>query len=84
MTICHVIQVRDLGGNAVLGYQLHFDIEGDSGIVARAYGTACMVTPTSEVNPPEQRRVDLDRSVIHVSRHMAHLPPSCRHIAQSM
>jgi hypothetical protein len=32
MTICRVIQVRDLGGNAVLGYQLHFDMKGDSGI----------------------------------------------------
>ena len=25
-----------LGGNAVLGYRQHFDVEGDSGIVARA------------------------------------------------
>jgi hypothetical protein len=33
-------KVRALGGNAILGYQQHFDIEGDSGIVGRAYGTA--------------------------------------------
>ena len=33
-------KVRRMGGNAVLGYQQHFDLEGDSGIVARAYGTA--------------------------------------------
>ena len=34
-----VSQARALGGNAVLGYQQHFDFEGDSGVVARAYGT---------------------------------------------
>ena len=33
-------KVRAVGGNAVLGYQQHFDVEGDSGIVGRAYGTA--------------------------------------------
>ncbi len=32
-------QARALNGNAVLGYQQHFDFEGDSGVVARAYGT---------------------------------------------
>jgi hypothetical protein len=31
----------ELGGNAILGYSVHFDVEGASGIVARAYGTAC-------------------------------------------
>ncbi|CAM9214727.1 unnamed protein product, partial [Discosporangium mesarthrocarpum] len=36
-------KVLDMGCNAVLGYQQDFDIEGDSGIVARAYGTACVV-----------------------------------------
>ena len=44
-------KVRTLGGNAVLGHRQHFDIEGDSGIVARAYGTACrveLVKPFSE------------------------------------
>jgi hypothetical protein len=32
-------KVLELGGNAVIGYSSHFDIE--SGLVARAYGTAC-------------------------------------------
>lgn len=36
-------QVLDLGCNAVLAYQQDFDVEGDSGIVARAYGTACVI-----------------------------------------
>ena len=32
-----------MGGNAVLAYQPAFDVEGDSGVVARACGTACLV-----------------------------------------
>ena len=36
-----------MGGNAVLGYCMNFDVEGDSGIVARAYGTACCICPSS-------------------------------------
>jgi C2 domain len=32
-------QVQAKGGNAVLGYHQSFDVEGDSGIVARTYGT---------------------------------------------
>ena len=33
-----------MGANAVLGYHHEFDIEGDSGIVSRGYGTACVVS----------------------------------------
>ena len=41
---CHRLRkVLDLGCNAVLAYQQDFDVEGDSGIVARAYGTACVI-----------------------------------------
>uniref|UniRef100_H3HDG8 C2 domain-containing protein n=1 Tax=Phytophthora ramorum TaxID=164328 RepID=H3HDG8_PHYRM len=35
----------ELGGNAVLAYKQFFDVEGDSGLVARACGTACYITP---------------------------------------
>ncbi|KUF90839.1 Amino Acid-Polyamine-Organocation (APC) Family [Phytophthora nicotianae] len=34
----------ELGGNAVLAYKQFFDVEGDSGLVARACGTACYIT----------------------------------------
>ena len=34
-------KVLDMGGNAVLGFGIHFDLEGTSGLVVRAYGTAC-------------------------------------------
>ena len=36
-------KVLEAGGNAVLGYSSHFDIEGTSSLVARAYGTACIL-----------------------------------------
>lgn len=29
-----------MGGNAVVGYHQHFDIEGEFGVVVRAIGTA--------------------------------------------
>ncbi|KDO21387.1 hypothetical protein SPRG_13700 [Saprolegnia parasitica CBS 223.65] len=44
-------KAMELGGNAVLGYRQFFDVEGDSGMVARACGTACFILPT-EKNPP--------------------------------
>jgi len=42
-------KVLELGGNAVLAFKQHLDIEGDSGLVARAYGTAALVVPTPEL-----------------------------------
>jgi hypothetical protein len=38
-------KVLELGGNSVLGYHQDFDLEGESGqgIVARGYGTACLL-----------------------------------------
>jgi uncharacterized protein YbjQ (UPF0145 family) len=36
-------KVLDMGGNAVLGFVLSFDMEGDSGIVARVFGTCVLV-----------------------------------------
>ncbi len=38
-----------MGGNAVLGFRQALDVEGDSGIVARAYGTAALIVRTSEI-----------------------------------
>ncbi|CAJ1956513.1 unnamed protein product [Cylindrotheca closterium] len=35
--------VLERGGNAVLGYHQNFDMEGDSGIVARSYGTCVRI-----------------------------------------
>lgn len=41
--------VLDMGGNAVLGYKQTFDVEGDSGIVARSYGTCVCLERTDAV-----------------------------------
>eukprot|EP01133_Synstelium_polycarpum_P017539 gene17539-20929_t len=41
-------KVLEMGGNAVLGYKQHFDLEGDSGIVARGYGTAVTLRKVGE------------------------------------
>ncbi|XP_063712159.1 C2 domain-containing protein 5-like [Symsagittifera roscoffensis] len=41
----------DLGANAVLGYQQFFDIEGDTGVVVRGFGTA--VKRVQEVAGPK-------------------------------
>jgi hypothetical protein len=37
-------KVLEMGGNAVLGYCQTFDVEGDSGLVARSYGTCVLIT----------------------------------------
>ncbi|KAF5405278.1 C2 domain-containing protein 5 [Paragonimus heterotremus] len=34
------LKVLNLGGNSVIGYQLHFDLEGETGVVVRGIGTA--------------------------------------------
>lgn len=34
------LKVLDIGGNSVIGYQLHFDLEGETGVVVRGIGTA--------------------------------------------
>ena len=40
-------KVIEAGGNAVLGYHAQFDMEGSSGLVARAYGTSCRLLKVS-------------------------------------
>lgn len=75
------ITVQDLGGNAVLGYRQHFDLEGDSGkgIVARGYGTACILSreAPSEITPkisPSPSSVEVMVSVIV---HILNIDESC-------
>lgn len=56
----HAPQVIEAGGNAVLGYMSQFDVEGDSGIVARAYGTACRILKVQPVDPRNYTVMELD------------------------
>uniref|UniRef100_A0A8C8MDC0 C2 domain-containing protein 5 n=1 Tax=Oncorhynchus tshawytscha TaxID=74940 RepID=A0A8C8MDC0_ONCTS len=52
------LKVLEMGGNAVVGYLQCFDLEGESGLVVRAIGTACTLdklipgTEIKEILPP--------------------------------
>lgn len=49
------LKALDLGGNAVVGYKQSFDLEGESGIVARGIGTAVTLVkllPTTSIIEP--------------------------------
>ena len=51
-------KVLEMGGNAVLGYHQNFDFEGDSGLVARTYGTCVLLQRNETVqiaNDPGRR-----------------------------
>uniref|UniRef100_A0A667Z687 C2 calcium dependent domain containing 5 n=1 Tax=Myripristis murdjan TaxID=586833 RepID=A0A667Z687_9TELE len=52
------LKVLEMGGNAVVGYLQCFDLEGESGLVVRAIGTACTLdklTPASNAcNSPSK------------------------------
>lgn len=43
-------KVLEMGGNAVMSYYQSFDMEGDSGIVARAFGTCALIE--NKLNEP--------------------------------
>ncbi|XP_023672517.1 C2 domain-containing protein 5 isoform X11 [Paramormyrops kingsleyae] len=43
------LKVLEMGGNAVLGYLQCFDLEGESGLVVRAIGTACTLDKLSSL-----------------------------------
>ncbi|XP_062605491.1 C2 domain-containing protein 5-like isoform X6 [Saccostrea cucullata] len=46
------VKVAELGGNAVIGYCQCFDLEGESGIVARGIGTGVTLVRPSQLMPP--------------------------------
>nr|XP_055029854.1 C2 domain-containing protein 5 isoform X9 [Misgurnus anguillicaudatus] len=50
------LKVLEMGGNTVVGYLQCFDLEGETGLVVRAIGTACTLEkistlPTTNTNP---------------------------------
>ncbi|XP_016339116.1 C2 domain-containing protein 5 isoform X13 [Sinocyclocheilus anshuiensis] len=45
------LKVLEMGGNAVVGYLQCFDLEGESGLVVRAIGTACTLEKISSTLP---------------------------------
>jgi C2 domain len=56
--------VLEMGGNTVLGYHQNFDVEGDSGIVARTYGTCVLLER-------KHRILQVPRAVLSSSSHGA-------------
>jgi len=58
-------KVLEMGGNAVLGYHQNFDFEGDSGLVARTFGT-CVLIQRKEmvklINNPNHRATQTNPS----------------------
>ncbi|KAM3609361.1 uncharacterized protein V6R79_013625 [Siganus canaliculatus] len=46
------LKVLEMGGNAVVGYMQCFDLEGESGLVVRAIGTACTLDKLSSGSAP--------------------------------
>ncbi|KAF5889337.1 C2 domain-containing protein 5 isoform X7, partial [Clarias magur] len=44
------LKVLEMGGNAVVGYLQCFDLEGESGLVVRAIGTACTLDKISSAH----------------------------------
>lgn len=46
------VKVQDMDGNAVIGYRQCFDLEGETGVVARGIGTAVFLQkPPSSASP---------------------------------
>ncbi|XP_063241402.1 C2 domain-containing protein 5 isoform X3 [Bacillus rossius redtenbacheri] len=52
------LKALDLGGNAVIGYQQCFDLEGESGIVVRGIGTAVTLVRLQEAAAVVHQPVD--------------------------
>ncbi|XP_043569350.1 C2 domain-containing protein 5 isoform X13 [Chiloscyllium plagiosum] len=69
------LKVLEMGGNAVVGYLQCFDLEGESGLVVRAIGTACTLdklsnTVTSLLPPCSSPSKDLKESpLVHQPSH---------------
>uniref|UniRef100_A0A7N8WUR3 C2 domain-containing protein 5 n=1 Tax=Mastacembelus armatus TaxID=205130 RepID=A0A7N8WUR3_9TELE len=60
------LKVLEMGGNAVVGYLQCFDLEGESGLVVRAIGTACTLDKLSSGSAP------------NTNTHMSPLAHGCR------
>ncbi|OQR66768.1 hypothetical protein BIW11_02300, partial [Tropilaelaps mercedesae] len=44
------LKALELGGNAVLGYQQYFDLEGDTGVVVRGIGSVVKLAKNQEIS----------------------------------
>lgn len=58
------MKTLDLGGNAVIGYTQCFDLEGESGIVARGIGTAVTLVKLYDSHQQVDERI-AEEYVLH-------------------
>ncbi|XP_031850241.2 C2 domain-containing protein 5 isoform X2 [Nomia melanderi] len=81
------LKALDLGGNAVIGYLQNFDLEGESGIVARGIGTAVTLVklqdtlnlPTDNIEEAffSQHKAQKEHSGLDESLPIYPVPPTC-------
>ncbi|KAL0117798.1 hypothetical protein PUN28_008888 [Cardiocondyla obscurior] len=63
------LKALDLGGNAVIGYLQNFDLEGESGIVARGIGTAVTLVKLHDVLGFPCDSVNIEEIALALSSH---------------
>jgi hypothetical protein len=69
----------EMGGNAVLGYHMDVDLEGETGIVVRAYGSACYIDASAASSlSASQQMLNI---AVSSAASAANSPPPFAHIA---
>lgn len=69
------MKVLDAGGNAVIGYKQLFDLEGETGIIVRAIGTAVTLVRDSECITNSNVHFGQDASIQDILPDGLNLPP---------
>ncbi|CAH8474175.1 unnamed protein product [Schistosoma turkestanicum] len=59
------LKVLNLGGNSLIGYQLHFDLEGETGVVVRGIGTAVRLKKYNPVTTPPNTPLRMSKNFSH-------------------
>ncbi|VDP33857.1 unnamed protein product [Schistosoma mattheei] len=59
------LKVLNLGGNSLIGYQLHFDLEGETGVVVRGIGTAVRLKKYNPVTTPPNTPTGISKNSSH-------------------
>lgn len=54
------LKALEMGGNAVIGYNQCFDLEGESGIVARGIGTAVSLVKIMDLPSPSPNNENIN------------------------
>ncbi|XP_061938130.1 C2 domain-containing protein 5 isoform X2 [Apis cerana] len=78
------LKALDLGGNAVIGYLQNFDLEGESGIVARGIGTAVTLVKLQDTLnlPSDNIEEQQDEASLSPSYPLPAVPPMVSKVCQ--